>query len=191
VFLQNDVEIKLNLETQLRELKWPTQGRKPIWQIGTVDRRGSEFKLSGAPHKHAKATECPANATFTIGESKTGDWCFAQGEVGTWTVRFQIPQLSKPTGSSAVLSVSLAGFSSVTSSEITVNNSTIGSFSKLKWKPDSSLPRSGTVAGEWKYAEFPIRSGILKEGWNTIDFTIRENTLWRGYIFDSILLEWA
>jgi rhamnogalacturonan endolyase len=191
VFTQNDVKISAKSEKHLGSMKWTTQSRKLIWQIGTMDRKASEFKFSGAPHEHARATaKCPTNTIFTIGKSIEKDWCFAQGDPGIWTVQFDLPTLSVTPSPPAVLSVSLAGFSSVLSSSILINKSPIGSFSSRGLKPDSSLPRSGTVAGEWKYVEFPIQAGKLKQGVNTLDFRISNNTQWRGYMFDSILLEW-
>jgi rhamnogalacturonan endolyase len=190
VFLKNDVKVTAKSESRLGNLKWQTQGRKLIWQIGTMDRKASEFKFAGSPHEHAKVDKCAKNLVYTIGQSKTRDWCFAQGGVGVWSIRFNIPSLPRLPAPAAILSVSLAGFSSVVSSSITVNGSQIGSLSNRGLKPDSSLPRSGTVAGEWKYVEFPVQAGLLKQGANTVDFKIAKNTQWRGYMFDSVLLEW-
>ena len=172
-------------------MNWTTQGRKQIWQIGTLDRKASEFKFAGPPHEHARAAmRCAANATYTIGKHTAGDWCFAQGDVGVWTIRFSLSSLPDTLAPAGVLSVSLAGFSSVVSSTILVNNSPVGSLSTPRLRPDSSLPRSGTVAGEWKYIEFPIQSGILRKGDNVLDFKISKNDQWRGYMFDTVLMEW-
>jgi rhamnogalacturonan endolyase len=190
VFLKNDVKVNAKSETRLGNLKWPTQGRRLIWQIGTVDRKASEFKFAGSPHEHARVDKCPRSLVYTIGQSKTRDWCFAQGDVGVWTIRFNLASIPSNPAPPAVLSVSLAAFSSVLSSTITANSSPIGSLSNRSLKPDSSLPRSGTVAGEWKYVEFPVQAGRLKQGWNTVDFKIAKNTQWRGYMFDSVLMEW-
>jgi rhamnogalacturonan endolyase len=191
VFLRNDIKISKNQETQLGKMEWTTQGRKLIWQIGFVDRRAAEFKFSGPPHEHARAlTKCPANATYTIGTNSAQDWCFAQGDIGTWTVNFNISSLPTTPSPAAVLSVSLAGFSSVQASTISLNDSPIGSLSNRGLKADSSLPRSGTVAGEWKYVELPVPSGLLRHGSNSVDFKISKVDQWRGYMFDSVLLEW-
>jgi rhamnogalacturonan endolyase len=191
VFIQNDVKISTNSENQLGSMKWTTQGRKLIWQIGTIDRKASEFKFSGAPHEHARATtKCPTSTVFTVGKNTEKDWCFAQGDPGIWTIRFDLPTLPGNPSPAAILSVSLAGFSSVVSSSILVNNVSIGSLSSSRLKADSSLPRSGTVAGEWKYVEFQVKAGALKQGMNTLDFKITNNTQWRGYMFDSVVLEW-
>jgi rhamnogalacturonan endolyase len=190
VFLKNDVKVTQKSETSLGNLTWRTQGRKLVWQVGSVDRKASEFRYAGPPHEHARVDKCAPNLVYTVGQSKTGDWCFAQGNVGVWSIRFNVAPPSTP-APAAILSVSLAGFSSVLSSTITVNGSPIGSLSNRNLKPDSSLPRSGTVAGEWKYVEFPVPVGRLKQGWNTVDFKIAKNTQWRGYMFDSILMEWT
>jgi rhamnogalacturonan endolyase len=190
VFLKNDVKVTAKSETRLGNLKWPTQGRKLVWQIGTIDRKASEFKFAGSPHEHARVDKCARNLVYTIGQSKTRDWCFAQGDVGIWSIRFNLTSIPSSPAPAAILSVSLAGFSSVQSSTITVNGSPIGSLSTRNLKADSSLPRSGTVAGEWKYVEFPVEAGRLQKGWNTVDFKIAKNTQWRGYMFDSVLMEW-
>jgi rhamnogalacturonan endolyase len=191
VFVQNDVKISTKSGNHLGTMKWATQGRKLVWQVGTIDRKASEFKYSGPPHEHARATtKCSADTTFTIGKNTEKDWCFAQGDPGTWTIQFDMSSLPTSPSPAAVLSLSLAGFSSVLSSSILMNNSPIGSLSQRELKPDSSLPRSGTVAGEWKYVEFNVQAGRLRQGLNTLDFKISNNTQWRGYMFDSILLEW-
>jgi rhamnogalacturonan endolyase len=51
--------------------------------------------------------------------------------------------------------------------------------------------RSGTLAGEWHYYEFPIKNGTLRQGWNTVDFIVTRTTLWHGFLWDSVMLEYA
>jgi rhamnogalacturonan endolyase len=156
---RNDIKTKAGSDTKLGNMQWKTQERQRIWQSGKVDRKASEFKHSGPPYEHARITKCPANATFTIGKNTDSEWCFAQSEIGTYSIQFDIPFF--PVGNkspAAILSVSLTAYSSVTSSSITVNNSTIGNLEAGKPRSDSSMMRSGTVAGEWRYVEYPIRT---------------------------------
>jgi rhamnogalacturonan endolyase len=197
VFSMDDVSTKNGTEAQLGELKWQTQGRKPIWQVGEIDRKATGFAFSGPPHEHARQTRCPANLTFEIGKSHAKDWCFSQWSAGTWSIHFDItaldmkniPQVSSSTA--AILSVSLAGYSAGVGSSVMVNNSTIGRLPASKVTGDPSLYRSGTLAGEWRLFEFPVKAGAFKEGWNTVEFVVTKSEAWKGYMFDSILLEWA
>lgn len=189
-FLQNDVVVRKRKSTELGHLKWKTQGRKNIFQIGDLDRTATGFAYGGAPHQHALVTKCPANLTYTIPGSSTSDWCFGQSALGTWTVEFDIPKL--PRDSSAVLSVSLAGYSSGVSSSIILNDvSTVGNLTSGSIATDPCMYRSGTLAGEWHHYEFPIENGLLKRGWNSLDFTVTRTTQWHGFMWDSVVLEYA
>ena len=193
VFSQNDVAITEKAETKLGAVTWKTQGRKKIWQIGEVDRKATGFGFSGPPHKHAQITKCPATRfTYTVGKSKTSDWCFGMSN-GTWTVAFELEAaaaaVNQTASAAAVLSVSIAGFSSASAS-VSANGKQIGSIPS-SIPGDPSTYRSGTLAGEWHYLEFAVPAGVLKKGANTIDFTITKYSLLRGFLWDSVLLEWA
>jgi rhamnogalacturonan endolyase len=189
-FLKNDVLVTNKKKTDLGQLTWKTQGRESIFQIGNLDRTSLGFAYGGAPHQHALVSKCPANLTYTIQESSTSDWCFGQSALGTWRVEFDIQTL--PADSSAVLSVSLAGYSSGVSSSIIVNEVvTVGNLTSAFIATDPSMYRSGTLAGEWHYYEFPIKNGTLRQGWNTVDFKVTRTTLWHGFLWDSVMLEYA
>ncbi|KAF2093322.1 polysaccharide lyase family 4 protein [Rhizodiscina lignyota] len=190
-FLRNDVSVAKNKQTKLGTMTWKTQGRKKIWQIGQIDRKATDFEYSGPPHQHARVVKCPANFTYTVGKSTTDDWCFGQSDIGKWTVSFDVPPF--PSGSSspaAVLSVSLAGYSSGVSSNILANNVMIGNLTSEDILSDPCLYRSGTLAGEWHYYEFELPAGTLKKGSNTVDFQCTRTTLWHGFMWDSVMLEW-
>jgi rhamnogalacturonan endolyase len=101
-----------------------------------------------------------------------------------------VPKL--PNDSSAVLSVSLAGYSSGVSSSIVVNGATtVGNLTSGSILTDPCMYRSGTLAGEWHYYEFPVGNGALKRGWNTLDFQVTRETLWHGFMWDAVALEYA
>lgn len=190
VLLVNDITVSKAKTTPLNDLVWQTQSRKQIFQIGDLDRKSIGFKYGGTPHQHGLVANCPANLIYVIGKGKTDDWCFGQSALGTWTVEFDIPAL--PVNTSAVLSVSLAGYSSGVSSTILLNNSTmIGNLTSASIPTDPCLYRSGTTAGEWHYYEFPIADGSFVEGINTVDFTVTRTTLWHGFMWDSVLLEYV
>ncbi|KFY34829.1 hypothetical protein V494_06435 [Pseudogymnoascus sp. VKM F-4513 (FW-928)] len=189
-FIKNDVVVANKKATKLGHLSWKTQERRQIFQIGSFDRTSLGFAYGGAPHEHALVVNCPANLTYTVGTSQTSDWCFGQSAVGNWTVKFNVPKL--PNDSSAVLSVSLAGYSSGVSSSIVVNGATtVGNLTSASIATDPCMYRSGTLAGEWHYYEFPVGNGALKRGWNTLDFQVTRETLWHGFMWDAIALEYA
>jgi rhamnogalacturonan endolyase len=198
VGIVDDLVTRAGMATDIGKVTWPTQDRKKIWQIGDMDRKATGFKHSGAPHEHGRAVKCPANLTYTIGTSQTSDWCFAQWSPGTWSIIFDIPEeaiANNTSGSSAVLTVSLAGYSSGVQSNISINGVSVFALTSTI-RGDPSLYRSATLSGEWNYFEFLVTGGgkgqsLLKEGRNRIDFTVKKSSQWRGLMFDSILLEWV
>jgi rhamnogalacturonan endolyase len=192
VLLENDVVVEQAKNRQLGKLTWETQGREQIFQVGELDRKALGFKYAGSPRQHALVTNCPADLTYTVGESETSDWCFGQSAEGTWSIRFLLGN-NAPANSSSVLSVSLAGYSSGVSSEITINDNPnpIGNLTSDYIASDQCLYRSATVAGEWHYYEFPVAAGLLQKGWNSVNFTVTKASLWHGFMWDSILLEYA
>lgn len=192
VLLENDVVVKKGKNGDLGKLTWETQGREQIFQVGEFDRKTLGFKYAGSPREHALVTKCPADLTYTVGESETSDWCFGQSEEGTWSIRFFLGY-NAPADADSVLSVSLAGYSVGVSSDITINDNPnpIGNLTSDYIPSDQCLYRSATVAGEWHYYEFPVAGDLLQKGWNWVNFTVTEGSLWHGFMWDSILLEYA
>jgi rhamnogalacturonan endolyase len=192
-YLQNDVVVTNGKEARLGNLAWKTQGRKLIAQVGEMDRKSLGFLYGGAPHAHALVAKCPANVTFVPGVSPTSDWCFGQSALGTWTVAFNLTAKDLPKGNSTagVVSVSLAGYSSGSSSSILMNGVTVGNLTSGSIATDPCMYRSGTTAGEWHYYEFPVKSGVLAVGLNKLQFVMTRFTLWHGMMWDSVLVEWA
>jgi rhamnogalacturonan endolyase len=190
VLLVNDVTVRKSQLTFLGELTWKTQGRRSIFQIGDLDRKSLGFQYGGAPYQHALVTKCPADLTYIVNHDDTSTWCFGQSALGTWTIEFDIEEL--PVNASAILSVSLAGYSSGVSSSIILNNhTTIGNLTSEYIASDPCLYRSGTTAGEWHFFAFPIQNGDLVQGENMLSFNVSRTTLWHGFMWDTILLEWA
>ncbi|KAF2674978.1 hypothetical protein BT63DRAFT_25591 [Microthyrium microscopicum] len=204
-FVRNDVVISANKHTALPALSWATQGRKKIWQIGELDRTGAGFNNSGPPHKHGRSANCPANLTYTVGTSGLRDWCFAMVKPGTWSIKFGI--LSGEITSAAVLSLALASFTSGVVATISINEKSVCEISQATaGEGDPSLYRSGTLAGDWRLVQCKIAKGLLREDQNSIDFKIKQQEReheWtnsdpkignvmslRGFMWDSIALEW-
>lgn len=189
-FLQNDVTVKKAAKTNLGSLTWMVSSKEKLFQIGDFDRYSYGFLHGGAPHQHALVASCPANLTYTIGESETSDWCFGQTYKGNWTVKFKAPAVPKTAAPNLI--VSLAGYSSGASTNILANGVQVGNMTSGSslLPSDPCLYRSATGAGEWHLLEYAFDKDLLKEGWNEITFNMVRNTTWHGFMWDSVVLEW-
>jgi rhamnogalacturonan endolyase len=188
-FTSSPVTINKGLTTDLGPLTWTVPSNtQDIFQIGAFDKKATGFTNSG-PHVHGLTEKSPANLTFVVGKSKTDDWYYASSQLGSWDVVFNA---TTPSGAKkARLSVSLAGYSQSTALSIFLNsNQTIGTISKDTLASDPALYRSGTISGEWRFLQYDIDTADLKAGSNVLSFKTERYTLWRGILWDSIILEW-
>lgn len=189
-FTASPVAISQDHTTDLGRLTWTVPSNtKRIFQIGDFDQKARGFTNSG-PHVHGLTEQSPANLTFTVGTSKTADWFYASSKLGSWDVVFNA---SSPSGAKkARLSVSLAGYSQSTALTIYLNgNKTIGTISKDTLTSDPALYRSGTISGEWRFLQYEFDAKDVKAGRNVLSFATERYTLWRGVLWDSIILEWV
>lgn len=199
VFSKNDVTTTNKTTTDLGTLTWTPQARTKIWQIGEIDRKATGFAQSGPPHKHAMIDNCPTNLTYTIGKNETKDWCFALGAVGTWSVLFDAAtsNVTNSTLPAAILSVSLAAYSAgiekvASSFRVSLNGVSLGGLVPANTSSDPGVYRSATLAGEWRYYEFPVQAGVLKGTGNQLDISVTKRaTRWSGVMWDSLLMEFA
>lgn len=181
--------------TALGELEWalPT-GRTEIFRLGDFDKNASEFANGGLPYKFNVTSLSPANLTFIIGESDVStDWYYANSALGTWTIQFEIDAAdlaSYGANGTALLSISLAGYSQSQAQDIDVNGVLLGSLNVDDLTSDPGLYRSSRISGEWRFIQYEIDPADLVAGTNTIGFTITRFTEWRGFMWDSIFLEW-
>jgi rhamnogalacturonan endolyase len=192
-FVQNDVIVSRRKETKLKELQWHVADKKArIFQIGNFDRKTDGFALSGpTPFEHGRISRAPANLTFTVGQSQPSDWYFGQSSLGTWSVLFNLSSVpSLP--NDARLTVSLAGFSGGSNADILMNGVKVGNITT-----DSALLvnsqdtyRGATTAGEWRLLTFSVGKDGFKVGKNTLDVKVTKSTQWRGWLWDSVVLEW-
>lgn len=197
VFAQNDVVVASGgATTDLGNLTWPVSSstnKTQLFQVGAFDRYAYGFAYGGAPHEHALVANCPADLTFTAGTSATEEWCFGQTYVGNWTVVFDVPS-APGEDNNATLIVSLAGYSTGTTARVVANDAhVLGELTSGDegLENDPGLYRSATAAGEWRYLEFGFDAvEVLAEGENRITFEVTRNTTWRGFMWDSIILEW-
>jgi rhamnogalacturonan endolyase len=189
-FTQNDVEIREGKNTNLKDLTWSISTNKKIFQIGAWDRTSDGLGLANpsAPFKHGLISNCPANLTYTVGSSQTKEWCFGQAQNGTWTINFP---LTANATSDAKLLVSLAGFSQGTGADVLLNGEMIGTIKKDGLVNSQDTYRGATRAGEWRVLEFAVGKAGLKVGRNAIAFRVNGATKWRGWVWDSVVLEWV
>ena len=202
-FVQNNIIVPANQTFVVLDnlTSWSIpENHSPIFQIGQLDRKTTGFALSGVPYEHGLVDEVPADLNYTVGTSKTSDWYFAQSALGTWNVEFEIFK-NNTYNRSALLSVALAGFSRGSSASIYLNRggqgtddsseSKVGNLTTDSIPSDPSLYRSATLAGEWHLYEFPIDGARLFNGWNTLSIVVERSTRWRGWLWDSLILEWV
>ncbi|KAI1079649.1 polysaccharide lyase family 4 protein [Whalleya microplaca] len=192
-FLQNDIAVSKGETTDLGTLEWQVSPKTKVFQVGDFDRTSYGFLHGGAPHQHALVAQCPADLVYTVGTSQTADWCFGQTHRGNWTIAFDVDE-AKHQGDEdkATLIVSLAGYSQGASSTIWANGVKIGNLTggSAELLNDPGLYRSATTVGEWRYFEFEFAAAVLRQGANEVTFQLTQNTTWRGFMWDSIALEW-
>jgi len=189
-FSQTDIVIREGKNTNLKDLTWKvTDASKRIFQIGDFDRVTDGFRLSdpSTPFEHGRIAKCPGNLTYTIGTSKADDWCFGQSALGTWRVNFPVKSVS----SAAKLTVSLAGFSQGVSADILLNGEKVGNITSASLVNSQDTYRGATRAGEWRLLEFPVGEERLRVGENVLDVRVTRTTLWRGWLWDSLVMDWA
>lgn len=188
--LENDVTISADETLDLGEFTWSlNDDRERIFRVGDFDRTTLGFLHGGAPYQHALIDECPADLNFTIGESADEDWCFGSSAVGDWNIGFELDKVSDR---DAILTVSLAGYTRGVSANLLVNDNKVGNLTSGIIPSDGSTYRSATTAGEWNLYEFTFDgASLLKEGANTVTISVTGTTQWHGFLWDSILLDWA
>ncbi|KAF1978961.1 rhamnogalacturonate lyase-like protein [Bimuria novae-zelandiae CBS 107.79] len=193
-FVKNDVVVAKEKTTHLKTLDWTvTDKSKRIFQIGDFDRTSRGFAHSGpTPFEHGRISNAPGNLTYTVGESSPSDWYFGQTNLGTWSIKFGLESIPE-SATAAKLYTSLAGFSQGTKSNILVNDKKIGNISSNAVLLVSSQDtyRGATQAGEWRNLQWDVNKELLKVGENKVDIAVIETTRWRGWLWDSVVLEWV
>ncbi|RAH86539.1 putative rhamnogalacturonase [Aspergillus japonicus CBS 114.51] len=190
-FTANDISVTESSESlDIGVFKWKPQGRDLIWQLGTLDRLANEFKNGDSGYHHGLTDDSPANLTFKIGESKVSDWYYVQSAEGTWTIKFDLNSTSN-LDSESILTVSVAGYGDKCYIDITAQGGSVDLGVLEHLQGDPSTYRSSTSNGVSRVYFFTIPAGTFVVGSNTIEFTVTNSNRWRGYMWDSILLEWA
>lgn len=198
-FSTSDIGIAAETITQLPPLTWTVPDEdKRIFTIGDFDKKALGFRNGGPPYEHGVSEQSPANLTFTVGKSQVSDWYYAQSLVGTWAVEFDLDQQavlsrggSVDDSNSARLSLSFAGYSQSAAMDVAINGQLLGTLNKDSFASDPALYRSGKTSGEWRFVQYAIPGAALREGVNVLGFTVTRYTQWRGFMWDSIILEWV
>jgi len=178
--------------TSLGNLLWNVNSnRKRIFQVGALDHKTLGFHNGGAPYEHGLVADSPANLTYTIGTSNESDWYFGQSALGSWAIVFNIPEEDAALNKTAILSLSLAGYSKSSDLNVSINGQLLTSLITADLASDPGLYRSATTAGEWRFFEFTIGNSLLTGGSNELVFEITRYTQWRGFMWDSVVLDWA
>jgi rhamnogalacturonan endolyase len=163
----------------------PTKYTNFLWQIGTADRKADEFKLGNLPRQYSLFTQVPANLTYTIGQSTpANNWYYAQTQVGTWTVNFN---LSKTYSGNGHLTVALAGSSRTASISVGVNGKNAGSFPS--YTNDAGIYRSANQSGYYHRFTINFSASLLKAGANTLTFRATNVSSGGGVMYDTVKLE--
>ncbi|HEY5002173.1 MAG TPA: polysaccharide lyase family protein [Ktedonobacteraceae bacterium] len=163
----------------------PTKYTNFLWQIGTADRKADEFKLGNLPRQYDLFNQVPANLTYTIGQSTpANNWYYAQTQVGTWTVNFN---LSKTYSGNGHLTVALAGSSRTASISVGVNGKNAGSFPS--YINDAGIYRSANQSGYYHRFTINFSASLLKAGANTLTFRATNVSSGGGVMYDTVKLE--
>ncbi|HLI71215.1 MAG TPA: polysaccharide lyase family protein [Ktedonobacteraceae bacterium] len=170
----------------LGTLTWtPTEYSNLLWQIGTADRKADEFRLGNVPRQYGLWNQVPANLTYTIGSSTpANNWYYAQTQVGTWTVNFNLSQTYSGT---AHLTVALAGATRTADVTVAVNGTTIGSYPSFA--NDQAIYRSANQSGYYHLIPLSFAASLLKAGSNSITFDMTSVSSGGGVMYDTIKLE--
>jgi len=172
--------------TDLGTLTWtPAEYTNLLWQIGTADRKASEFKLGNLPRQYGLWNQVPANLTYTIGSSTpANNWYYAQTAVGTWTVNFNLSQTYSGT---AHLNIALAGLSRTADVTVGVNGTSIGSYPS--YANDQAIYRSANQSGYYHLIPLSFAASLLKAGSNSLTFHMTSVSSGGGAMYDAITLE--
>ena len=170
----------------LGRLTWsPPHYRHLLWQIGTANRRATEFKLGNVPRQYGLWNQVPANLTYTVGRSTpANDWYYAQTQVGTWTVNFELQETYSGT---AHLTIALAGMSRTADVTVAINGATAGTYPAFT--NDAAIYRSANQSGYYHLIPITFSASLLQTGANAITFQATNVSSGGGAMYDCLKLE--
>ncbi|MDY4697188.1 MAG: polysaccharide lyase family protein [Selenomonas montiformis] len=166
--------------TDLGTVEWEVPARKTIWQLGTADRKASEFRYGGELRNYKWSQMLPDEVDFTIGQSlENKDWYYAQEGMSKYNIHFTM----KPEeGKTYHLTTAFAGYSDKghRSFDILLNGKVLRSCS---YENDQTVYRSGTTSGTYHQEDFDIPASLLKDGENVVTFADKDGLI----IYDTVV----
>ncbi len=153
-----------------------------IFQVGQADRMAGEFKFGTAPRTNQRVAQIPTDLSFTIGQSKAADdWYYAQ-HAGTWTINFNLAEVS---AGNAYLTIPVAGGPGKV--EVLVNGRAVG---EISHRDDASVRRAANRSGVYARFEFTFPTALLKSGANSVALRMSSPPANNnGIMYDTIVLE--
>ncbi|CAK9249880.1 unnamed protein product [Sphagnum jensenii] len=184
-FEKDNVKVE-GSHTDVGALTWsPPQYSHILWQIGTADRKVTEFKLGNLPRQFGLFKKVAPTLTYTIGKSKPSeDWYYAQTQAGNWTVDFNV---DKTYSGNAHLTVATAGQARKATVEIVVNGHVIQTLPS--YTNDASIYRCANPSGYYHLAVVSFLASHLKTGANSLTFHATHVDDGGGKMYDTIKLE--
>ncbi len=170
----------------LGSLTWsPKKYSHLLWQIGTADRKASEFNLGNVPRAYGLFQKVPANLDYTIGQSTpSNDWYYAQTHTGSWNIHFNLNQTYS---GAAHLTVAMAGQTRTPFIEVHINGLNAG---KLQgFNNDAAIYRSTNKSGYYHLVVLSFPASNLKSGANTLVFKALSVKSGGGIMYDTVKLE--
>ena len=171
----------------LGTLNWtPVKHDNFLWQIGTANRRASEFKYGDLSRQYGLPEKVPNNLSYIIGSStEAKDWYYAQTKVGSWNINFN---LNKSYNGNGYLTAAVASVSRNPKVDIYVNGQKAGTLDYSK-ENDAAIYRSANESGRYRNCEIKFPANLLKLGDNSISFKMTKVGEDGGVMYDIIKLE--
>ncbi|MCD8203262.1 MAG: hypothetical protein LUD48_06450 [Prevotella sp.] len=161
-------DVTIDSETvDLGEIEWtPTCYENLLWLIGENNRMSDEFHYGDTCRFYGLWELPPSTLTYVVGQSDPAeDWYFAQSQVGTWTVQFD---LDANYSGDALLTASIAGASNSPSVTVAINGNSLG---KWSFYDDGSTRRSAVTSGRHSLYTFNFPGSYLQQGTNNLTLT--------------------
>ena len=177
---KGQIKVEPGKTTDLGTVEWQVPQRQTIWQLGTADRKASEFKYGGELRNYKWSQMLPDDVDFYIGKSdESEDWYYSQAGIGTYNIHFDMDSIP---AQKYHLTVCLAGYSDKGngSFEIRFNGHLLKT---CDYENDQTVYRSGTTSGTYHQEDFDIDAAWLKKGDNVVSFVDKNGLI----IYDTVV----
>jgi rhamnogalacturonan endolyase len=192
-FALPDVKVEAGKTVNVGRLEWtPVRHGRQIWEIGTPDRTGQEFRHGdhywqwGLYNQYDK--DFPKDVNFVVGKSDArADWNYAQvphadGRGTTWSITFDLPQAPRD---KAHLRMGIAG-NSLRAVTVAINDQSAGTTGPLV---NTGATHWNAIRSYWQEKDVAFDAGLMKQGTNVVKLTIPGGNAMNGIIYDYLRLE--